>query len=61
MKHIRKEQTMAGYIAMRLEEGKMNYNTIFAITKYQQFKTDTDTILAGDGYKVNTDGTVVTA
>lgn len=52
---------MAGYIARRLEEGKMNYNTIFAITKYQQFKTDTDTILAGDGYKVNTDGTVVTA
>lgn len=49
---------MAGYIAMRLEEGKMNYNTIFKIERYKQFKNDVDAILAADGYKVNADGTV---
>lgn len=50
---------MAGYIAMRLEAGRMNYNTIFAITKYKQFQDDVDFILAADGYKVRADGTVV--
>jgi len=49
---------MAGYIAMRLEAGKMNYNTIFAISRYKQLKDDVDEILALDGYKVNADGTV---
>lgn len=58
MKHIRKEQTMAGYIAMRLEEGKVNYNTIFNTERLKKFKDDVDSILAIDGYKVNADGTV---
>lgn len=49
---------MAGYIAMRLEEGKVNYNTIFNTERLKKFKDDVDSILAIDGYKVNADGTV---
>jgi len=48
---------MADYFAMRLEKGKLNYNTVVA--KYPQFQEDIDLILATDGYKVNADGTVV--
>ena len=48
---------MAAYFAMRLEKGKLNYNTV--IDKYPQFQGDIDLIFTADGYKVNADGTVV--
>ena len=48
---------MAAYFAMRLENGKINYNVV--IDKYPQFQEDIDLILAADGYKINPDGTVV--
>lgn len=47
---------MAAYFALRLEKGKMNYNTVVA--KYPQYKEDIDLILTADGYTVNDDGTV---
>ena len=47
---------MAAYFAMRLEKGKLNYNTV--VQKYPQFKDDIDLILLSDGYVVNADGTV---
>ena len=50
---------MAGYLAYRIELGKLNYNAVVA--KYPQFKEDIDLILAADGYTVNADGTVTKA
>ena len=47
---------MAGYLAYRIELGKLNYNAVIA--KYPQFKEDIDIILGSDGYTVNADGTV---
>ncbi len=47
---------MAAYFAMRLEKGKLNYNTV--VKKYPQFKDDIDVILTADGYVVAEDGTV---
>lgn len=48
---------MAGYLAMRMEMGKLKYNVI--VKKFPQFKEDIDLILATDGYIVNADGIVV--
>ena len=53
---IERGDTMAAYFAMRLEKGKLNYNTV--VQKYPQFKEDIDLILLADGYTVNDDGTV---
>lgn len=47
---------MAAYFAMRLEKGKLNYNTV--VEKYPEYKADIDLILTADGYTVNPDGTV---
>lgn len=47
---------MAGYLAMRIEDGALNYNAVVA--KYPQFKADIDIILACDGYSVHPDGSV---
>ena len=47
---------MAGYLAGRIEKGKLNYNDVIA--RYAEFKGDIDFILASDGYTVNPDGTV---
>lgn len=47
---------MAAYFAIRLEKGKLNYNTVIA--KYPDCKEDLDMILAADGYVVNADGAV---
>lgn len=47
---------MGAYFALRLEKGKLNYNTV--VQKYPQFKEDIDLILLTDGYVVNEDGTV---
>ena len=47
---------MAAYFAMRLEKGKLNYNTV--VQKYPRFREDIDLILLADGYTVNDDGTV---
>ena len=47
---------MGAYFALRLEKGKLNYNTV--VQKYPQFKEDIDLILLAVGYVVNEDGTV---
>jgi hypothetical protein len=38
---------MAAYLAMRIEEGKLDYKAV--VTKYPQFKSDIDAILVADG------------
>ncbi|WP_373779855.1 hypothetical protein [Jeotgalibaca porci] len=40
---------MAGYLAMRIEAGKLDY--IAVIARYPQFKADIDTILINDGFQ----------
>ena len=40
---------MAGYLAMRIEAGKLDY--VAVVTRYPQFKTDIDTILINDGFQ----------
>ena len=40
---------MAGYLAMRIEAGKLNYTSV--VTRYPQFKADIDTILVNDGFQ----------
>ena len=40
---------MAGYLAMRIEAGKLDYTAV--ITRYPQFKADIDTILINDGFQ----------
>lgn len=50
---------MAAYFALRLENSKLNYNTV--VQKFPQFKEDIDLILLADGYVVNDDGTVTLA
>lgn len=47
---------MGAYFAMRIEKGKLNYNTV--IGKYPQYKDDIDLILTADGYTINEDGSV---
>lgn len=49
---------MAGYLALRIEKGRLNYNTVVNHPLYGQFKEEIDLILAADGYIVNEDGTV---
>jgi hypothetical protein len=54
---MRKEENMmAGYLAWRIELGKLNYNAVVA--KFPEFKDEIDFILASDSYIVNADGTV---
>ena len=38
---------MAGYLAMRIAAGKLDYLAV--VTRYPQFKEDVDTILINDG------------
>lgn len=40
---------MAGYLAMRIEAGKLDY--VAVVTRYPQFKEDIDTILINDGFQ----------
>lgn len=40
---------MAGYLAMRIEAGKLDY--VAVVTRYPQFKSDIDTILINDGFQ----------
>ena len=40
---------MAGYLAMRIEAGKLDY--VAVVTRYPQFKADVDTILINDGFQ----------
>ena len=40
---------MAGYSAMRIAAGKLDY--LVVVTRYPQFKTDIDTILINDGFQ----------
>ena len=47
---------MVKYFAMRLEDGKINYNRV--VEKYPQYKDEIDSILSADGYVVDKDGMV---
>lgn len=38
---------MAAYLAMRIEQGKLDYTAV--VTKFTQYKADIDTILTADG------------
>ena len=40
---------MAGYLAMRIEAGKLDY--VAVVTRYPQFKAHIDTILINDGFQ----------
>ena len=40
---------MAGYSAMRIAAGKLDYTVVIA--RYPQFKADIDTILINDGFQ----------
>ena len=40
---------MAGYFAMRIKAGKLDYTAV--ITRYPQFKEGIDTILVNDGFQ----------
>lgn len=40
---------MAGYLAMRIEAGKLEYTAV--VSRYPQFKADIDTILINDGFQ----------
>lgn len=40
---------MAAYLAMRIEEGKLDY--VAVTSKYPQFKSDIDAILIADGFQ----------
>lgn len=40
---------MAGYLAMRIEQGKLDYTVV--TTKYPQFKAEIDEILINDGFQ----------
>ncbi|NLD31548.1 MAG: hypothetical protein GX662_04730 [Trichococcus flocculiformis] len=40
---------MAGYLAMRIAAGKLDYTAVIA--RYPQFKADIDTILINDGFQ----------
>lgn len=40
---------MAGYLAMRIEQGKLDY--VAVTTLYPQFKASIDEILINDGYQ----------
>lgn len=40
---------MAAYLAMRIEDGKLDYAAV--VSKYPQFKADIDQILVADGYQ----------
>lgn len=47
---------MVIYLALRLEQKKLNYNTVFMKNIYKQFQNDVDIILATDGYVVDEGG-----
>lgn len=40
---------MAGYLAMRIEAGKLDYLAV--VTRYPQFKDGIDEILINDGFQ----------
>ena len=40
---------MAGYLAMRIAAGKLDY--VAVVTRYPQLKADIDTILINDGFQ----------
>lgn len=40
---------MAGYLAMRIEAGKLDYLAV--VTRYPQFKDGIDKILINDGFQ----------
>ena len=44
---------LAGYLAMRIKSGNLNYNAVIA--KYPQFKEDINLILGSDRYIVSQD------
>ncbi len=42
---------MADYLAWQMEEGKLDYLTMFSKEFFKQYKADTDAILIKDGYE----------
>lgn len=40
---------MAGYLALRIEKGALDYAAV--VTKYPQYKSDIDEILINDGFQ----------
>jgi len=40
---------MAAYLAVAIMEGRMRYEAIFAISLYQRYQGDVDTILVAEG------------
>ena len=48
---------MEAYLAMRIENRKLNYNTVIA--KKPEYKAGIDEILLADGYTVGNDGWAV--
>jgi len=41
---------MAAYLALGIEEGRLNYTQVVTHPRYAKFKTDIDAILIADGY-----------
>lgn len=42
---------MAGYLAWRIEIGKLDYYTIFSAEFFKPYKEETDSILKEEGYE----------
>lgn len=42
---------MAAYLALGIEEGRLNYTAVVTNTRYSRFKTEIDAILIADGYQ----------
>lgn len=40
---------MAGYLAMRIEAGALDYATVFSKETYKPYQADVDAILIADG------------
>lgn len=43
---------MAAYLAMRIEEGHLDYKKIVSSKRYAKYKDDIDAILIADGFDV---------
>lgn len=42
---------MAAYLALGIEEGRLNYTAVVTNIRFSQFKADIDAILIADGYQ----------
>ena len=44
-------EQMAAYLALGIEEGRLDYSSVVNNPRYARFKTDIDAILIADGYQ----------